>query len=120
METFTNCQFVITTHSPQVLGCVHDDNIRVLKQENGRVDVFTVTASHGRDSNYILVSVLGGDERDVDIKAKFAALDQAIAQSDLDRARILLAELRDNIEGGAPELAIAEHRLERKLQGHQK
>lgn len=119
METFTNCQFVITTHSPQVLGRVHADNIRVLKQENGRVEVFTVTASHGRDSNYILVSVLGGDERDVDIKAKFAALDQAIAQSDLARARILLAELRDNIEGGAPELAIAEHRLERKLRGRQ-
>ncbi len=119
METFTNCQFVITTHSPQVLGRVHADNIRVLKQENGRVEVFTVTASHGRDSNYILVSVLGGDERDVDIKAKFMALDQAIAQSDLARARILLAELRDNIEGGAPELAIAEHRLERKLRGRQ-
>lgn len=119
METFTNCQFIVTTHSPQVLGRVHADNIRVLKQEDGRVAVYNVTASHGRDSNYILVSVLGGDERDEKIKKAFAELDRAIAHNDLDRAQALLAELQDDVEGGAPELAIAEHRLERKLRDHQ-
>lgn len=118
LETFTNCQFIISTHSPQVLGRVHADNIRVLRKVDGQIENYEVSASYGRDSNYILLSVLGGGDRDLDIKDRLSELEVAIARGQLDRAQTLLDELHGTIEGGAPELALAEHRLERMRRSH--
>lgn len=115
LRTFPNCQFIITTHSPQVLGQVAADNIRILQaDEAGTVSVTIPSATKGRDSNFLLLSVLGGDERDSEIKQRLHDLELAIAKGALDQAQTLLSALRDDIEGSPPELSIAEARLERR------
>lgn len=115
LETFPNCQFVVTTHSPQVLGEVEADAIRVLRaSDDGSVEGWTPDATKGRDSNYILLHVLGGAERDEGLKGELEALDEAIAAGRLDDARQALTDLRGKIEGSPPELTIAQARLERR------
>jgi predicted ATP-binding protein involved in virulence len=114
LRTFPNCQFVVSTHSPQVLGRVHAQNIQALRVEGGETHLRDVSAAYGRDSNYILLSVLGGDERDEDLKNELDSLDRAIAIEDLDGASKILNSLRSKIEGSPPELTLAQARLERR------
>ena len=52
-ETFPNCQFVITTHSPQVLGELQPEEIRLL--DNFQISI--PSQSFGLDSNTILDSL---------------------------------------------------------------
>ncbi|MBK9567810.1 MAG: AAA family ATPase [Saprospiraceae bacterium] len=49
-ETFLSIQFVVTTHSPQVLSFVKEKNILLIDQ----FKVFGVPETYGRDSNEIL------------------------------------------------------------------
>jgi len=114
--TFPNCQFVVTTHSPQVLGEVAAESIRILRlEEDGSVCVTSPRASLGRDSNYLLLSVLDAEERDEGLKQQLDRLERAIGDGRTDEALHLLAELETAIEGDAPELVLAQARLERRL-----
>ena len=114
-ETFPGCQFVITTHSPQVLGRVHADSIRVLHPgADGRIEVGIPRAAYGRDSSEILLAVLGADERDAEIKARLDLLEDAIGAGRLSEAATLLESLRQEIEGEPPELTLAQARLDRR------
>jgi hypothetical protein len=114
-ETFHNCQFVVSTHSPQVLGEVYAHNIRVLTAVDGEIRVQGANESYGRDSNFLLLRVLGGSERTERTKLDLAGLDQAIESRSFSEARKILTRLRNEIEGAAPELTVAEARLERRL-----
>jgi predicted ATP-binding protein involved in virulence len=116
LETFPNCQFIVTTHSPQVLGRVKAEQIRILEAlEDGRVEVRQPRAVWGRDSNFILAAVLGADERDSDLKDRLDALEKSIGDGNLAEATDLLEELRREFEAEPPELTLAQARLERRL-----
>ena len=54
IETFPNCQFIITTHSPQVLGELKTDEIWLLNN----FTVYRPTASFGLTSNEILDEIM--------------------------------------------------------------
>ncbi|MBW4502383.1 MAG: AAA family ATPase [Scytonema hyalinum WJT4-NPBG1] len=53
--TFPNCQFIITTHSPQVLSHVKPDSIYLLQATPDGIIAEQPENSFGRDSNQILV-----------------------------------------------------------------
>lgn len=61
-ETFPNIQFIITTHSPQVLGEL-DDNINVflINQENNISTIEKIQSLIAWDSNLILEELMGTD-----------------------------------------------------------
>ncbi|MEA5534396.1 AAA family ATPase [Crocosphaera sp. XPORK-15E] len=67
-KTFPSCQFIVTTHSPQVLSKVKRENVFIL--EDGNVisakdeDYYT----YGRDSNSILSEIMEVPERPLEIK----------------------------------------------------
>jgi predicted ATP-binding protein involved in virulence len=54
-KTFPNCQFITTTHSPQVLSNVEKENILIL--EDYRI-VENTPFTYGRDSNSILYDLM--------------------------------------------------------------
>jgi len=59
-STFPNCQFIVTTHSPQVLSEVPTDSVVMLREF--KVEQLSAPVS-GRDTNSILTEVLGVSER---------------------------------------------------------
>jgi len=71
LEAFPNCQFVITTHSPQVIGSVELESLFILEDFEIRP---ALHPTKGRDSNAILEEVMGATARDPDTES---ALDQA-------------------------------------------
>lgn len=60
MRTFPNTQFIVTTHSPQVLSTVHRDSIRLLgKDNNGQfITAKPIAESYGELSSDVLESVM--------------------------------------------------------------
>lgn len=89
-ETFPRLQFVITTHSPQVLSSALNRQVRRLV--NGHVQEHGVFVE-GRDTNAILREFMNTNDRDAEGQEMLRRLHDAIDQDDRDTAVALLAEL---------------------------
>ncbi|MBK7781002.1 MAG: AAA family ATPase [Ardenticatenia bacterium] len=89
-ETFPRLQFVITTHSPQVLSSALNRQVRRLV--NGRVQEQGVFVE-GRDTNAILRDLMNTNDRDPEGQEMLRRLHDAIDQGHRDTAETLLAEL---------------------------
>jgi predicted ATP-binding protein involved in virulence len=60
---FPNAQFVITTHSEQVIGSVPASCVRKLITSNGEVHVENVPFAEGATNERILIELMGANER---------------------------------------------------------
>lgn len=60
MQTFTNTQFIVTTHSPQVLSTVKRENVRVISidSEGRSVVGLPLAATYGEPSGDVMHSVM--------------------------------------------------------------
>ena len=107
MDTFPACQFVVTTHSPQVIGGVEAHHVRLLEPaENGVRTVSQPIATKGRDSNYVLEGVLDTPERDDEVSKLFDEFDRLIDARELEDAGQVLDKLDNAVEGGSSRVAV--------------
>ena len=113
-ETFPNCQFIVTTHSPQVLSHVQPENIYILQSTPNGIIASHPESSYGRDSNQILEDYMGTPERPQDIKDKILEIFQVIDQNDLGQAKKLCESLGSEIGSDEPELIRARAVIKRK------
>ncbi|MCK5683496.1 AAA family ATPase [bacterium] len=113
LQTFPNCQFIITTHSPQVLSHVSSKDIWCLVQKNGQTTAVRPEGTYGHDSNFLLKTLLGSEYRPVEINDNIQELFELI-KKDQKAARTLLAKLKEKIEGASPDLIRAETLLHRR------
>jgi predicted ATP-binding protein involved in virulence len=96
-DTFRRCQFVVTSHSPLVLGEVEGKAVRFLYRDGGKVASWTPDYALGLDANRILEDLMGVEARDPATSAKLHEVAQAIDQELFDRARGLIADLESRI-----------------------
>lgn len=60
---FKRIQFIVTTHSPQVLTTVNADSIRIVSADASEAKLLTGTTTYGSESSRMLEDVLGGSIR---------------------------------------------------------
>ena len=113
-RTFPNCQFIVTTHSPQVISDVKPDSIYILEATPEGIVAKRPDSSFGRDSNYILEVLMGTPARKEEIKDELLELFRLIDRGDLDGARQLRQQIADQIGADEPELVKANVLLRRK------
>ena len=114
METFPACQFVVSTHSPQVIGGVEAHHVRLLTPaENGVRKVSQPIASKGRDSNYVLKGILDTPERDDEVSHLFAEFDRLVDAGELEDAERVLGMLDEAVEGQSSGVAIRQAKWNR-------
>lgn len=108
--TFPAVQFVSTTHSPQVIGEVEPDEIRMLDEPavGQRPD-----QSFGLDSNAILEYIQGAAARDPRSAESIEAVEEALEQGDLDQARERLHSLKMLLHGDTRDTARLEATINR-------
>ncbi|WP_418120018.1 AAA family ATPase [Variovorax sp. 350MFTsu5.1] len=117
MQTFRNTQFIVTTHSPQVLSTVKRENIRVIGQDSsGKVVAAPPLAmTYGEPSGDVLHSVMLVDPQPpVAEKADLQRLTEWVDQGryqDAD-ARGLMQRLTNTLGAQHPQL----QRLQRSIQ----
>jgi predicted ATP-binding protein involved in virulence len=88
-QTFPNCQFVLTTHSPLVISDCKD--VLVYTLTNGKLQ--EIPSQYGQDANTVLLDVMDTSIRNQEIDIKLNDLLDAIQDSNLAQAQKLLAEL---------------------------
>ncbi|MFM8296677.1 MAG: AAA family ATPase, partial [Microcystaceae cyanobacterium] len=103
-ETFPNCQFIVTTHSPLVLGHVRPENIYILKSTTDGIKAYQPESSYGRDSNQILENIMETSERPQHIQEQLKELFRLLDQNDFVKAKQLRQELEADDLLGEPEL----------------
>jgi predicted ATP-binding protein involved in virulence len=113
-RTFPNCQFIVTTHSPQVISHVKPEGIYVLEKTETGIMAYHPEASFGRDSNRILEELMYVTERPQEIQVKFLELFHLIDAGDLESARALRNDLEEAIGASEPQFAKADILIRRK------
>jgi energy-coupling factor transporter ATP-binding protein EcfA2 len=106
-DIFKACQFVVTTHSPLVLGEVPARCVRFLEFVNGRVGVTVPTEAYGMDANRILQEFMGAPVRNRQVDGELKTLFELIDQERFDEARSAIAALERNLGEDEPELTRA-------------
>ena len=114
LETFPNCQFIISTHSPQIVSDVKPENIYILKSVENKITATHPQSSFGRDSNQILETVMGVSARPEKFKNQLNDLFRLIDEGKLDEARVLKSTLSDEIGFDEPQFSKANVLLRRK------
>lgn len=94
---FKSCQFVITTHSPQVIGEVQARCVRILSMKDGRVVSETPGMAYGADSNWILNVLMGADEMNEDVEKDLEEIARLISERNLTEARTKTDDLRRRV-----------------------
>jgi predicted ATP-binding protein involved in virulence len=102
-ETFPNCQFIATTHSPQVIGEVPHDKIRLIK--DGKV--YSPARSFGVDSSRVLEEVMDAKARNAGVEDKIAEIARLIGDGKANEARAEIKTLSDEIGEDDPEITRA-------------
>jgi predicted ATP-binding protein involved in virulence len=100
-RTFPNCQFIVTTHSPQVLSNVKRENVFIL-EDYQLVEVTPHT--YGRDSNSILYELMGVKERPNQVQDKINACFALIDEDKIEEAKTKLQELAELLGENDPEV----------------
>lgn len=85
---FRRCQFIATTHSPQVIGEVEHERIQIIADGQ----VYSPTHSYGVDSSRVLEEVMDSDPRTKAVGDLLSKISQAIGQRQFSQARDLLTQ----------------------------
>lgn len=119
-NTFPNCQFVLTTHSPLVIS----DPKEVLVYLLNDGDLSEVYDLYGQDANSVLLEVMDTDIRNKDVEIALNDLRDAIQAERIDYAHHLISELEIVLPASHIELAKARLLLTkvelRRAQNHQR
>ncbi|NES75085.1 MULTISPECIES: AAA family ATPase [Okeania] len=113
-ETFPNCQFIITTHSPQVISQIKPNSVYILEKIDDNIVVKHPSSSFGRDSNRILEDLMKVSERPQQIKEKLMELFRLIDSGNLESARQLRLEIEKEIGTDEPEFVRADILMRRR------
>ena len=106
---FPKVQFIVTSHSPQVLSELRPENIILLTLDGAA----RPQASYGLDENRVLEQLMGVAPRPLEVENGLSELFRLIEQNDLSQARNALSQLR-SLAPGLPEFAGAEALIRRK------
>ena len=113
-SVFKACQFIVTTHSPQVLSGIESRCVRVLRQStSGLTEATLPLSTKGRTSNYLLEGVLGAAERYPPIDDLVDNFNRAIDRKDRATAEKKLARIEKELADDTPMLLVLRKRLKR-------
>ena len=110
---FPNCQFFISTHSPQVVSHVMPNHIYLLINEGNTLRYSKAIESYGKNTDRILEDLLGVHARPAKEKERISKLFELISENRFKEAEVELTSLR-NLIGDDPELVKAQVLIKRK------
>lgn len=103
-ETFKNCQFIATTHSPQVLGEAPAGSVWMLDAENGQVLAWQPDRTFGMDSNRLLEELMGTDALNARVKNQLHQISVLMDEDKFKNAEQAIADLESKLGADHPEL----------------
>lgn len=99
---FPLVQFIVSTHSPTIISSVCKENLLIL--ENCNSATYSGIEVYGSDSNSVLESVMGANERPVEIKELFSHFYDLVEEESWEQAEEILNSIEEKIGSSDPEL----------------
>ncbi|MGC6373022.1 AAA family ATPase [Pseudomonas sp. K2I15] len=99
-KTFPNCQFIITTHSPQILGELPANAIMLLK--DGKY-IGHPERSLGLRSGEVVEELMGGFAQNQEVSLQLKKIHRDLDDDELDAAHVKLEQLRKKV-GDIPDI----------------
>lgn len=92
--TFKNCQFIVTTHSPQVLGELPAESVLLLKDGRclGRPE-----RAFGLSSGEVLEELMDSQAMDGTVSQELEAIERLIDDDEISKAQLLLDALKEKV-----------------------
>jgi predicted ATP-binding protein involved in virulence len=107
-KTFSNCQFIVTTHSPQVLGEVEAKYIRYLRRTKvGKIVRWTPPRALGLDSNRVLRELMDSPSRNSVVDARAHKLFRLIDAEKFRDAKKLMSKIEGKFGEDEPDVVRA-------------
>ena len=107
-ETFPNCQFIATTHSPQIIASVKSEQVLLLIDS----EVTPSGRTFGMDSNWILRHLMEANERPEESSLAINEVESLIRDGNFSDARVAITKHRKN-RRDLPEWSVLEARMAR-------
>ena len=102
-EAFPEVQFIVTSHSPQLIGEALPEEIRILEQHQSIIP----PRSYGLDSSRVVEELMGAPSRDESVADRLSQLSSAVDAEDFPVAEDLLAQLETTLGPDDPEVTRA-------------
>lgn len=99
-ETFPKCQFIATTHSPQIIGELEHARIQIMADG----EVYSPTHSFGVDSSRVLEEIMDAEPRAAEVDTLLNEVSREVGKQRYDNARELLAQLVERLGENDPEV----------------
>src|SRR6218665_479443 len=106
-----NSQFLIATHSPQLLSNAHIKNCDVRIMEDGKI-VKVIPKYYGRDISVILYEMMGVERRNEEVTKSLSVLFNAIEDEDLENSKNEYKKLAELLGEDDPEMVRAKVQLD--------
>ena len=114
LEVFPNCQFFISTHSPNIITHVQPESLHFMEQTEMGIKFHPVQESYGKNVDRILEDLMGLETtRPKEIAEALKDIYEQISQNQLEAAKNKINYLRAKIQDD-PELIKAEVIIRRK------
>lgn len=99
INAFPNCQFIATTHSPQVISEIQPEGLTFLLDEGNQVVARPAMQSYGLDTNWILEHLMDVDSRPRPAKELIDNIEDLLEEGELDKAREEVRKLKEMLNG---------------------
>lgn len=113
VKVFPNCQFIVSSHSPQIISHVKPESIIALKNIEGEISAHVVNESYGKSSDQILEDIMDETSRPKEVENNIETIYDLIEEGDLTKAKTKIDEVRMEI-GDDEELIRAEVLIKRQ------
>ncbi|HBS8507117.1 TPA: AAA family ATPase, partial [Klebsiella pneumoniae] len=122
-RVFPNCQFIVSTHSPQVISEVKHHQICILgKDSNGNFNASKPEQSYGLTSNEVLNEIMNTGfqklDRSPEVQKEIDDVFMLIEEGKIEEAKNKINKIELDLNGEIPELVSAKFDIE--LQGWDK
>ena len=114
VETFPNCQFLVSTHSPHVVTHVQPENLHLLEMGEGGLVARRAGESYGKTVERVLEDLMGLETtRPDEVSEALVAIAQDIGNGKLDKAESAIGQLEERISAD-PDLVRARAMIRHK------
>ena len=112
-KTFPKCQFLLSTHSPPILGHLDSKSIWILQRTKSGISAKRPDDAYGQTTDRILEDIMGVPPRPKEVQNTLNKLFRAIERGDMMEGRQLLSGMQRKV-GADPDLVKASVLIRRK------
>lgn len=107
LKVFPNCQFIVTTHSPQIISHIKPESLFLFEQKNNRLSLKKIKETYGMSIERVVENIMDDEARPIIVQKDIDKIFEFIEFRELKKAKELVAILKLDMPND-PEILRAE------------